>query len=72
MDSGKTVHAPIAQKSKTGLEISPGVFVVNKGKFLTTQLNGLKSKSKIVRNASRLALIAYSLKTGEEIVIPSE
>jgi hypothetical protein len=62
----------IENKNYLGLEILPGQFVMDRHKFLISQYLGLKSKSKMVRNASRHLLLAYSLTTGEEISFPEE
>lgn len=57
----------IASKKEYGLEITRGVFVVNHVKFVRTEITRLKSKSKIVREASKVLLQAYMLKTGIDI-----
>ena len=72
MDTKQSIHSPLQEKAKVGIEISPGIFVINKGKFLRTQFIGIKSKSKIVRNASKILLMEYALKTGEDIDIPDD
>lgn len=62
----------IAPKRERGLEITPGVFVMNESRFLITEITRLKSKSKIVRESSKLLLQAYMLKTGNNIVLPDD
>lgn len=54
----------LKEKKFEGLEIMPGTFVVDTKKFLQTQFNGLRCKSKMVRNASLINIQASMLKTG--------